>query len=116
VLTCPATSGLAGRGGAWRGEVRQWVRAHDVRVNGPPSLDFLLRFIFVMNSCLIRFDRDIPSRLRDTVTLGLSSLKICAAATELVTTNNHEPPTDLSFCLLYYYAAKAYFIPFIDVH
>jgi hypothetical protein len=69
-----------------------------------------------MNLCLIRFDRDIPSRLRDTVTLGMSSLKICVAATELVTTNSHEPPTDLGFCLLYYYAVKAYFIPFIDVH
>jgi hypothetical protein len=38
-----------------------------------------------MSPCLIRFDRDRPSRLRDFVTLGRSSLYIHAAATEIVT-------------------------------
>jgi hypothetical protein len=32
---------------------------------------------------------------------------ICAAAMEQVTTNNHEPPTHLGFCLLHYCATKA---------
>jgi hypothetical protein len=51
-----------------------------------------------MSTCLIRFDRDRPSWLRDAVILSRSSL--CAATTELVPRNNHEPPTHLDFCLL----------------
>jgi hypothetical protein len=38
-----------------------------------------------MSPCLIRFDRDRPSRLRDFVTLGRSFLYIHATATEIVT-------------------------------
>jgi hypothetical protein len=50
-----------------------------------------LPFIFSTSPCLIRFDRDRHSRLRDAVTLVRSSLYIRAAATEIVTkTNSHE--------------------------
>jgi hypothetical protein len=35
---CSITSpGRAGCGMAWQGEARQWVRAHDVRVNSLPK-------------------------------------------------------------------------------
>jgi hypothetical protein len=44
-----------------------------------------LPFIFDMSPCLIRFDTDSPSQLRDAVTLGRSSLYIRTAATEIVT-------------------------------
>jgi hypothetical protein len=78
---------LASPGVAWR-----WARAHDVRVNSPskfgskphrPAASFY-RFFFATSLCLIRFDRDRPSRLRDAVTLDRSSLYIRAAAIEIV--------------------------------
>jgi hypothetical protein len=73
-----------------RSEARRWV--HDVRVNSSlksdsasQTRDLLLPFIFAMGPCLIRFDRDRHSRLRDDVTLGGSSIYIRAAATEIAT-------------------------------
>jgi hypothetical protein len=65
-----SSSGRAGHGVAWR-----WAWAHDL----------LLLFIFAMSPCIIRFDIDRPSRLRDAVTLGGSSLYIRASATEIAT-------------------------------
>jgi hypothetical protein len=67
----------------------------------------LLPFIFTTSLYLIYFDRDRPSWLRVTVTLGRSFLKICAATTELAPMNNNEPPTHLGFHLLRCYATKA---------
>jgi hypothetical protein len=68
-LTHLASPRLAGPGGAWRGVV---ARAHDVRVNSPPKSGPKPHRL----ACLIRFDRDRPSRLWDVVTLGRSSLYI----------------------------------------
>jgi hypothetical protein len=62
---------------------------------------------FFMSPCLIRFDRDKPSWLRDVVNLGGSPLSICASTMELVTMNNHEPPMHLGLCLLRCCATKA---------
>jgi hypothetical protein len=72
---------LASPGQAWRGEVRRWVQAHDVRVNSPlksgpkprRAAAFFCR-LFCYESVSNTFDRDRPSRLRDVVTLGRSSL------------------------------------------
>jgi hypothetical protein len=70
----------AGPGGSWRGKVtaigarcahewsvKIWPKASQVR-------DFLLSFIFAISLCLINFDKDRPSRLRDAITLGRCSL------------------------------------------
>jgi hypothetical protein len=75
-----ASPGGAGQGGAWRGEAmgmdarcvheyftKIWPKASQV-------YSFLLPLIFATSPCLIRFDRDRPSRLRDFATLGGSSL------------------------------------------
>jgi hypothetical protein len=87
------------QGVAWRGVARRWARAHDVRMNSPlksgskprrPATSFYR--LFLTSPCLIRFDRDRHSRLRDTVTLVRSSLYICTVATEIVTKkmNSHK--------------------------
>jgi hypothetical protein len=85
-----ASPRLTSPGGVWRGKVRLWARAHDVRVNSPPtsgpnphrlaaSFCHLFCYEFAFNT----FDRDRPSRLRDAVTLARSSLYICAAEMEI---------------------------------
>jgi hypothetical protein len=66
----------------------RWARANNVRVNSLPksgsqARDLLLSFIFATSLCLIRFDRDRPSRLQDAVSLGGSSLYIRAAVTKI---------------------------------
>jgi hypothetical protein len=62
----------------------------DVRVNSPPKSGPKPRMpaasfccLFCYESVSNTFDRDRPSRLRDAVTLGRSSLYIRAAATEI---------------------------------
>jgi hypothetical protein len=71
---------LAGSGREWCGvamgtgarHVCEWsteIRPKALQVRG-----FVLPFIFAMSLCLIRFDRDRPSQLRDAVTLNGSSL------------------------------------------
>jgi hypothetical protein len=86
-----ASSHRAGQGRAWRGLARRWARAHDVHVNSPsksspkprmPAASFCHLFL-LLSLCLIHFDRDRPSRLRDDVTLGRSSRYIRAAVTEI---------------------------------
>jgi hypothetical protein len=73
--------GVACRGMTRRGDGRG---AYDVHMNSPSksgpktrrsAASFcLLPFSFAMSPCLISFDRDRASRLRDAVTLGMSSL------------------------------------------
>jgi hypothetical protein len=71
---------LTGWGGAWRGEAMGMDarRVHEYFTKIWPKASqvysFLLPFIFATSPCLIRFDRDRPSRLRDFATLGGSSL------------------------------------------
>jgi hypothetical protein len=83
VLACLASPHRDGPGWARRGVVRRWARAHDVRVNSPPksgpkphrpAASFC--HLFCNKSVSNMVDRDRPSRLRDAVTLGRSSLYI----------------------------------------
>jgi hypothetical protein len=58
---------------AERGVARRWARAYDVRVNSPPKSGPKPRRSTLytnvrVSPCLIHFDRDRPSRLRDAVT------------------------------------------------
>jgi hypothetical protein len=71
-----------GRSGAGRGVARQWAK---IRPKASQVHDLLLPFIFAMSLCLICFDRDRPSWLRDAVTLGRSFLYIRATVTEIAT-------------------------------
>jgi hypothetical protein len=79
-LTRLASSGQAGPGRGWRGEAmgigarraREW--SAKIWPKASQVCGFLLSFIFAMSPCLIRFDRDKTTRLRDVVTLGGSSL------------------------------------------
>jgi hypothetical protein len=91
-----ASPGGAGRDMAWRGEARQGEamcvgarRAREYSTKIRPKVSqahsLILPFIFATSPCLIRFNRDRPSRLRDAVTLGGSSLYIRAAATKIAT-------------------------------
>jgi hypothetical protein len=73
---------LASSHWAGHGVARRWARAHDVHVNsltksGPKprrTMAFFCHLFFAMSPCLIHFNRDKPSLLRDIVTLGGSSL------------------------------------------
>jgi hypothetical protein len=57
-----------------------------------------LPFIFATSLCLICFDRDRPSRLRDAVTLGRSSLYIRVSAIKIITKpTTTKTPTYLGF-------------------
>jgi hypothetical protein len=88
---------------------RAW-RAHEwfvkIPLKGSHACDFLLLFIIATSPCLIRFNRDKTSWLRDAVILGGSFLKIRAVTMKLVTTNNHESPMQSGFRLLRWCAAK----------
>jgi hypothetical protein len=59
----------------------RWAKVHDVRMNGllksglkTKGLRVPFAVYFATSPCLICFDRDRPSRLRDAVTVGKSSL------------------------------------------
>jgi hypothetical protein len=74
-LASPRRPGRAGRGeamGADTRRAREW--SIEIWPNASQVRGFLLSFIFAMSPCLICFNRDRPSRLRDIVTLGRSSL------------------------------------------
>jgi hypothetical protein len=59
-----------------------------------------LSFIFATSPCLVRFDRDRSSRLREAVTLGRYSLYIRVATTKIVTKPAAtKTPTHLGFTL-----------------
>jgi hypothetical protein len=69
-----------------------------------------------MSLCLIRFDKDRPSRLRDAVTLGRSSLYIRVAATEIATNQQPRKHQHIYVSPLLLLRRRGYFILFIDVH
>jgi hypothetical protein len=56
--------------GAWH--AREW--SVEIQPKVLQGRDFLLPFLFALSPCLIRFDRDRPSRLQDVVTLDGSSI------------------------------------------
>jgi hypothetical protein len=106
-----------------RGKARRWARAHDVRVNSPPKSVSKHRrptasfcHLFLLSPCLIHFDRDRASRLWDAVTLGRSSLYICAVATEIATNQQPRKHQHIKVSPLLLLRRRGYFIPFVGVH
>jgi hypothetical protein len=69
-LTSPGGVGEARGVGAWR--VHEW--SVEIWLKASHVCDFLLSFIIATSQCLIHFNRDKPSRLRDAVILDGSSL------------------------------------------
>jgi hypothetical protein len=69
VLARLALTGRAGRGEPMgTGARRARESSAEIRPKASHVCSLLLLFIFATSPCLIRFDRDKPSQLRDTVT------------------------------------------------
>jgi hypothetical protein len=110
------TCSLASPGGVGRGDGHGRTQSVKIRPKASQARNLLLPFIFAMTPCIIHFDRDRPSRLRDAVTLGESSLYIRATTTEIATHKQSRKHQHILVSPLLLLRSRCYFIPFIDVY